>query len=146
MMLRVLTLDPSILAAAALGPKHCMPFDSKTSTMPAARGTSGPTTTKSMLDFFANTRRSACESGERCGTLTALRTFPVAPFPGAQKIVSTRVDWLSFQARACSLPPPPISSIQRHSFSVSAAMLCMNWCYEPDQAIRLTHSFRLVSK
>ena len=140
MMLRLLTLDPSILAATALGPKHCMPSDSKTSTIPATRGTSGPTTTKLMLDFLANTRRSAGWSGERDGTLIALRTFPVAPFPGAQKMVSTRVDWLSFQARACSLPPPPISSIRRLSFS---AMLCVNWCYETEQMIRQSHSLRL---
>lgn len=35
------------------------------------------------------------------------------PLPGATMMDSTRGDWLSFQARACSRPPLPMRRIRR---------------------------------
>ena len=36
----------------------------------------------------------------------------VPPFPGIAMIDSTKLDWASFQARACSRPPFPTSRIR----------------------------------
>jgi len=47
-------LLPSSSAAALLGPKARMPAFSSSSTTPAVSGSSGPTTTKSMVLAFAH--------------------------------------------------------------------------------------------
>lgn len=43
--------------------------------------------------------------------LVVFDSSEVPPFPGQTKILSTSVDWESFQARACSRPPLPMMRI-----------------------------------
>ena len=46
-------LDTSNCAALAVGPKHLIPILVNSSTIPATKGSSGPTTTRSIDSFFA---------------------------------------------------------------------------------------------
>src|SRR5882672_9476230 len=80
----------------------------KRSTIPAARGSSGPITVRSMRFSRAN-RTSAFKSPAEMGTFSAISAVPA--FPGAQKIRSASGDRPNFHASACSRPPPPITRI-----------------------------------
>src|SRR6266705_5261714 len=100
--------DDSIRAAALLGPKIRNPSARKRSTMPAARGSSGPTTVRSTRFPFAK-RTSAGKSLTEIATFSASCAVPA--LPGAQKIRSTPDDCFNFQASACSRPPPPMTRI-----------------------------------
>src|SRR6202021_532068 len=61
-------LEPSILAAAASGPKHATPFARSASAAPATSGASGPMTTRSGLSLRASARvREGLGGGEGLG-------------------------------------------------------------------------------
>src|SRR5664280_1838216 len=94
-------LLPSRRAASAFGPTMRKPWERKASTTPATSGASGPTTVRS-----APTRRAASRGSP--GTQVATRAMP--GFPGHAN-TSTPGDCASFQHKACSLPPLPITSI-----------------------------------
>ena len=49
-------LEPSSFAANLLGPKTLILFFFKKSTMPLTKGSSGPTITMSILNFFTSCR------------------------------------------------------------------------------------------
>src|ERR1022692_4171612 len=102
-------LLPSRRAASALGPTIRKPWERKASTTPATSGTSGPTTVRS-----APTRRAASRGSP--GTQVATRAMP--GFPGHAN-TSTPGDCASFQHKACSLPPLPITSIFIHRTMVA---------------------------
>ena len=99
-------LLPSRRAAAAPGPTTGSPWDRKRSTMPSTRGSSGPTTVRSMERSRANWVNPA-RSSTASGTFSAMEAVP--PFPGAQKTLSTREERQIFQASACSRPPDPMT-------------------------------------
>src|SRR5207244_646455 len=79
--------EPSIRAAAAVGPKARIPSSVRASTTPATSGASGPTTTRSTRSSLAARAipalPGAAISSGRCGLLSSARTI------------------------ACSRPPPP---------------------------------------
>ena len=97
-------LEDSIRAASRAGPKARMPRSVRASTSPAARGASGPTTTRSMRRCSAASQMPSMSESWR------LRFSPssaVPALPGAARMASQDGDWASFQASACSRPPPP---------------------------------------
>ena len=100
-------LEPSKIAAFFLGPNTRSPFSSSTSTMPPAKGSSGPTTTRSKASFFA---KSAIFSKSITPISTHFATSAMPAFPGAQYNSSTFGLLDNFQQMACSLPPPPITN------------------------------------
>ena len=78
----------------------------KRSTMPAASGSSGPTTVRSMR--FSLAKRS--KSGRSlAGMATFSASCAVPALPGAQNIRSTSGDCFSFHTSACSRPPEPMT-------------------------------------
>ncbi len=101
-------LEPSSMAAAALGPKALMFSCLRRSTRPATSGPSGPTTTKSIACRLAQAV-SASTSSAPMGTHSASRAIPA--LPGAQYSLSHSGEAAIFQHRACSRPPPPTTSI-----------------------------------
>ena len=109
-------LEPSIIAALALGPNALRPADSNLSTMPATKGASGPTTVRSTALSLANSR-SPRMSSAATGTHSASWAIPA--LPGAQYIFLTFLLWDSFQTRACSRPPEPMTSM----FTISTCPL-----------------------
>ncbi|MPM95231.1 hypothetical protein SDC9_142385 [bioreactor metagenome] len=102
-------LEPSISAAAAVGPKIARPRLLKTSTIPVTRVASGPTTVKAIDSFSA---KSATASKSVKGSATHSARFFIPGLPGQTKILSTLGLCASFQTSACSLPPPPITKIR----------------------------------
>src|SRR6188508_2417439 len=100
--------DDSIRAADLSGPNTRNFSLLNRSTIPAARGSSGPTTVRSIRFSFANLT-SAIKS--LAGIATLLAISPVPAFPGVQKIRSVCGDCRNFHARACSRPPPPMIRI-----------------------------------
>ena len=101
-------LEPSRIAAFARGPKARRPAFSKASTAPAASGSSGATTVKSIFCSFANVT-SLSNSITPMFTHSATSAMPA--LPGAQYSFSTFGLFASFHAMACSLPPPPTIKI-----------------------------------
>src|SRR5581483_728649 len=82
--------------------------------MPKARGLSGPTTVKSICFSPANPSkpgRSSADTGAHCASpLPCFNSSSAMPaFPGAQTSFLTRGDCASFQTRACSRPPDPMT-------------------------------------
>ena len=112
------TLLASIWAAAALGPKQGIPAASIKSTMPAARGSSGATNTKSTCFSLARANMPSL-SMAFTGKHSASRLMP--PLPGAQYRASTRGLSFSLRTIACSRPPLPITNIfiGSHPFSIT---------------------------
>src|SRR5918992_917412 len=108
MKLLAKSFDASSCAAARLGPKIFSPASRKASTMPAASGASGPTTVSWMFCFFAKAMSSATWVN---GRFSRPPSVAVPPLPGATYTFCTRGPWASFQARACSRPPDPITRI-----------------------------------
>ena len=104
----VKALLASSSAAAFDGPKIGSPFSSNISTIPAVRGSSGPTTVRSMDSLSANCSKFST-SPAAISTHVAILLMPA--LPGAQNILLARDDCLSFQTRACSRPPLPITKI-----------------------------------
>ena len=96
--------EPSIRAAAALGPKTAIPACRSVSATPATSGTSGPTTTRSTPRVWHRSRRPSASSA-RTGWHSPRRAMP--GFPGAAWSAASRGLWASFQASACSRPPEP---------------------------------------
>ena len=100
-------LEVSISAAACDGPNAAMPASRIRSTRPAARGASGPTTTRS-------TARSTASATNRSTSAAAKATHSASSaipgFPGAAMSEIEGSSCLNFQASACSRPPPPITS------------------------------------
>ena len=74
-------LEPSSCAAARLGPKALMPAASRSSTIPAQSGVSGPTTTRSM-PLLRQNPITAAWSAISSATHSASRAIPA--LPGAQ--------------------------------------------------------------
>ena len=96
--------EPSIAAAAALGPKTAIPAGRSTSATPPTSGASGPITTRSM----------SSELREREQALGVLGTYRVAlaeprdpRAPGRGMEIGQGGACASFQASACSRPPDP---------------------------------------
>src|SRR3989338_3184382 len=77
--------------------------------MPATNGASGPTTVRSIDLDFANFKRPVVSSGF-IFTGSAISAIP--SLPGAQYSFSHFGLCAIFHARACSLPPEPISNIR----------------------------------
>src|SRR5688572_2776513 len=101
-------LLPSSLAASLRGPKQGRPAAMKASTTPATSGPSGPTT----VSPAPSARASATSLSTSVAATAALRHFgssAVPALPGATITSVTRGDCASFQARACSRPPPPMT-------------------------------------
>ncbi len=72
--------------------------------MPAASGASGPMTVRPTRFSFA---KAISRGKSSCGMGTFVASAAVPALPGATNTSSTRLDCASFQARACSRPPPP---------------------------------------
>src|SRR5919197_5516746 len=108
-------LEPSIIAAGALGPNTAMPAWRKTSATPATSGASGPTTTRSTSSVRARSRRPS-PSSARIGWHSPRRAIP--GLPGAACRSVSDGDCASFQASACSRPPEPTRR------TLTAASLC----------------------
>ena len=88
-----------------------MPASATASATPAARGASGPTTTSS-----PETRRATSVTAAGSSASTATQTTPgswaIAALPGATITWLTPGSAASFQANACSRPPPPTTRIR----------------------------------
>src|SRR2546421_12606722 len=95
-------------AADLVGPNARNFSAANKSTIPAASGSSGPTTVRPTRFCFAN-RASPFKSVGGIATFSAISLVPA--FPSAQKIRSACGDWRSFHARACSRPPLPMTRI-----------------------------------
>src|SRR3978361_680706 len=90
--------------AALVGPNALKPATLRSSTMPAAIGASGPTTTKSTLLDLQNSI-TAEWSVISTATHSASRAMPA--LPGAHHSLVSSGDAAIFQAKACSRPPEP---------------------------------------
>ena len=100
------TLLPSSSAASLRGPKIRRPSRWKASTIPLVSGSSGPTTVSPIPSRLANWIRPRMSPGLDRDVLRVERRARVAR---AQKTVRTRGDCFSFQQRACSRPPLPMT-------------------------------------
>ena len=110
-------LEKALLAssteARASGPTTARPRALNRSTIPAAKGASGPITvssTPSALAKVASASWASGAAGSPPGT-ARFRHFPsraVPPFPGATNTRSTLSLCANFHASACSLPPLPM--------------------------------------
>src|SRR4051812_23941834 len=96
--------EPSSRAAALTGPNVLNPAASRSSTMPATSGASGPTTTKSTLLALQNAITAAWSAISRA-THSASRAIPA--LPGAHQSFVVSGEAAIFQASACSRPPEP---------------------------------------
>mmetsp|Transcript_63382 Transcript_63382/g.166006 ORF Transcript_63382/g.166006 Transcript_63382/m.166006 type:complete len:312 (-) Transcript_63382:531-1466(-) len=111
-------LEASICEAAFDGPKTAMPFSLRTSTMPSASMTSGPTTTIETFSSWQKATTSA-KSGpltsSTCGMSGALpaslaftaSAAMVPPLPGATYTQLTSTEAAILPAKACSRAPDP---------------------------------------
>src|SRR5215472_10644442 len=97
-------LELSIRAAAWLGPKTAMSASARRSARPTDNGSSGPITTRSTCSRRA---RATCSSMATSftGKHSACRPMPGLPGAAMRRVRSGL--WASFQASACSRPPPP---------------------------------------
>ena len=96
--------EPSIRAAAALGPNTATPPSRSASATPDTSGTSGPITTRSI----ASARASASKPSASCACTGWHGPSPAIPgLPGAACSSVSRGLCASFQASACSRPPDP---------------------------------------
>src|SRR6266545_1202588 len=100
--------DPSILAAALVGPNARCPSASNSSTRPFTSGVSGPTTVRSMDSRWTSSKMLRTSSGST-GTQVASTAIP--GLPGAANIRSTVGFWARRHTTACSRPPPPTTRI-----------------------------------
>src|SRR6266852_1995800 len=94
--------------AALVGPNALKPAALRSSTIPAAIGASGPTTTKSTA-LFLQKSITAAWSAISSATHSASRAIPA--LPGAHQSFVTRGEAAIFHARACSRPPEPSKRI-----------------------------------
>ena len=98
--------EPSIRAAAFVGPKAAMPAAASSSTSPATSGASGPTTTRSTSRSRASATRSSAATHS-----TPSRAIPA--FPGAASSSGRRGLRASVRVSACSRPPAPDNQYAR---------------------------------
>src|SRR6266700_2770955 len=101
-------LELSSLPAALVGPNALKPAALRSSTMPAAIGASGPTTTRSTA-LALQKSITAAWSVISSGTQSASWAIPA--FPGAHQSRVTSGEAAIFQASACSRPPEPSKRI-----------------------------------
>ena len=110
-------LDASSWAAALLGPKTGMPAARTASDTPAARGASGPTTTRSTVSLAA----SAATASGSFASIAYVGTSALMPaLPGAAWTSETFGSASKDRTMACSRPPGPMTS----TFTVSKGTLC----------------------
>ncbi|CAG5915710.1 Uncharacterised protein [Streptococcus pneumoniae] len=102
------SLDHSSSAAALVGPKALSPAWLKSSTIPAARASSGPIKVQATSLVFAKSINLECSEIEIFTNSKPSRVIP--SFPGATKTFSTSFDSSNFLAIACSRPPEPTTS------------------------------------
>ena len=76
--------------------------------MPKARGSSGPTTTRSAFMSSAASTRAVTSWA---GMSRSLPRLAMPGLPGAMRSSVQRGDWRFFHARACSRPPEPMRRI-----------------------------------
>ena len=74
-------LEPSSRAAHLVGPNALMPAASRSSTMPAQSGTSGPTTTKSI---FLSLQKAITAAWSAMSSAHASASCAMPALPGAQ--------------------------------------------------------------
>ena len=86
------------------GPKINNPFSLNKSTIPIAKGCSGPTIVKSIFSFNAKFKRASILSAL---IFTVLTIEAIPALPGAQNISDTLELFLTDQQIECSLPPEP---------------------------------------
>ena len=123
--------DDSMRAASLLGPNTEIFADLSASATPAARGPSGPTTTRSI-------ERSWHSRTTLCGSFgsTSVTTSPMSASPG---LPGHETSWLnkglcaSFHPMACSLPPPPRTS----TFIVYASLSSVAMRPGPTDTVRI---------
>ena len=96
--------EPSIRAAAALGPKQAIPAARTASAAPATSGTSGPITTRSARTSPAS---AATAAGSPTASGRCSATIAVPALPGAQTSAVTAGSAASARHSACSRAPPP---------------------------------------
>src|SRR5688572_21638912 len=99
--------EASRRAADRVGPNTGIPNDATASTTPAARGASGPTTTRSTAWIRASAATAPTSVGSSPSTIAPNSASP--GLPGSDINSLTRSLWASFQPRACSRPPDPTS-------------------------------------
>ena len=103
-------LELSSAAAAREGPKARCRLAVSASTSPSARGPSGPTTVRSIRSRLT---RSAIAGTSSARTGTHSATLAMPGFPGAAYSAPSFGLRDSFQASACSRPPPPTRRTRR---------------------------------
>ncbi len=101
----------SMRAAAAEGPNTRIPASVSASATPAASGASGPTTTSSTARCRATSTIARGSSGSTFARRTRA-SRAIASDPGATTTSFTPGSAASFQASACSRPPPPTMRIR----------------------------------
>src|SRR6476659_5500828 len=101
--------------AALVGPNALKSAALRSSTIPAAIGASGPTTTKSTA-LRLQKSITAAWSAISIGTHSASRAMPA--LPGAHQSFVSNGEAALFHAKACSRPPDP------------SRRMCMRW---PDE-------------
>ena len=100
-------LLPSMIAAARLGPKQRIPSRAARSAMPDVSGASGPTTIRS-IPSSAAARTMPCRSPGLISQHSAVAAMPALPGAQARRVMlGLRA---SAHTRACSRPPPPMTS------------------------------------
>ena len=109
--------EPSILAAAASGPKHRIPASRSASPAPATSGASGPITTRSGLSLRASATIWS-GTGATSGWVWARASMP--GLPGAAWTSSR----LKARTRACSRPPDPMTSMRTPGGYLSRSLIC----------------------
>ena len=122
-------LEASSWAAALLGPKTGMPASRTASDTPAARGASGPTTTRSTPSLVAS---AATASGSFPSIAWVGTSLLMPALPGAAWTSETLGSASRERTMACSRPPGPMTS----TFTVSKGTLCTpqapKLCRPPD--------------
>jgi hypothetical protein len=110
--------EPSIRAAARVGPKAATPPRRSVSTRPTTSGASGPTTTRSIPSSRQSESRPS-PSSARTGWHCPRAAMP--GLPGAACSSSSSGLAESFQASACSRPPDPTIS----TFTAAECTACV---------------------
>ena len=127
--------EPSTCAAAALGPKMRSPASVNRSAMPATSGASGPTTVRSTECSCAHASRPSMSSA-RTETFSTRGSRAVPALPGATSTRATRSLCASFQASACSRPPPPTTSTVSGSFEDDEIPESVAWFTSSSTAVQ----------
>ena len=99
--------EPSIMAAAASGPKQLMPLSRRASAAPATSGASGPITTRSGLSLRASPTIWS-GTGAVSGWVSASAAMPGLPGAACRLLASP----LRARTMACSRPPDPMTRMR----------------------------------